>query len=103
MPLQLRNTWDYQGAQQWRWEAFIDEVGGTGELSKVKSVRYTLHESFSPRSITVDDSAEGFRIESRGWGRFDLKAFVTFKDGSKQTLVHEIQLFEEPKKGTSPA
>jgi transcription initiation factor IIF auxiliary subunit len=34
----------------------------------------------------------GFEIKTQGWGTFELKAFVHFKDGTKQKLTHELQL-----------
>jgi transcription initiation factor IIF auxiliary subunit len=100
MSLRLRNTWNYKGDDWWEWEAFLDDEG-SGELSNVKFVEYVLHETFPNPIRRIASPAEGFRLKTSGWGTFDLKAFVHYKDGKKVRLQHEIQLEYKPEKGTS--
>ncbi len=100
MSLRLRNTWEYKGDEWWEWAAYIDD-DGTGELSKVEFVEYKLHETFPEPIRRVDARKGGFRLDSEGWGSFNLKAFVHFKDGRKSKLQHEIKLEYTPKTGTS--
>src|SRR5262245_9599074 len=100
MSLKLRNTWNLKEDDWWEWEAFLDD-GGSGELSNVDFVEYILHETFPDpiRRITKPDG--GFRMQTAGWGTFDLKAFAHLKDGKKIKLKHEIQLEYDPKNGIS--
>ena len=100
MSLRLRNTWNYKGNDWWEWEAFLDDEG-SGELSNVKFVEYVLHETFPNPIRRIDSPKGGFRLETAGWGTFDLIAFVHYKDGKKVRLKHEIQLEYEPEKGAS--
>lgn len=100
MTLKLRNDWTYKGDDWWEWGAFLDD-GGSGELSKVESVEYVLHETFPEpvRQISAPDGA--FRLNAGGWGTFELKAFVHFKDGNKTKLKHNIELQFDPTSGQS--
>lgn len=100
MSLTLRNTWNYKGDDWWEWTAFVDDAG-TGELENVQFVEYVLHETFPEPVRRVDTRKGGFRLDTEGWGTFDLKAFAHMKDGKKIRLKHEIQLEYEPRKGTS--
>ena len=100
MALKLRNRWNYKGDERWRWEAFLDDEG-SGELGNVQSVEYILHPTFPNPIIRVSDPHEGFALKTEGWGEFDLKAFALMKDGSKQTLSHNIRLEYDPPTGTT--
>lgn len=100
MKLKLRNTWRYKGDDWWEWEAFLDD-GGSGDLERVSSVEYILHETFPDPIRKVKDRSGGFRLESGGWGEFGLKAFATLKDGTKKRLTHEIKLMYDPPEGVS--
>jgi transcription initiation factor IIF auxiliary subunit len=100
MSLKLRNTWNYLSDDRWEWAAFIDD-GGSGELADVEFVEYVLHETFSKPIRRVHTRENGFRLDTKGWGTFELRAFVHLKNGKKLGLTHEIQLEYEPKTGTS--
>jgi transcription initiation factor IIF auxiliary subunit len=100
MALRLKNTWEYVGNDRWNWAAFLDD-GGSGELKDVQFVEYVLHPTFSNPVRKVFKAEEDFRLETNGWGTFQLKAFVHRKNGIKQKLVHEIKLEYDPAEGTS--
>jgi len=100
MTLKLRNSWNYEGKDWWQWSAFLDD-GGSGELDKIKFVEYVLHETFPDPIRRIDSREDGFELKTGGWGTFELKAFVHFKDGTKKRLSHEIKLEYDPKRGTS--
>jgi transcription initiation factor IIF auxiliary subunit len=91
--LRLRNSWEHQGEDWWKWSAFLDD-GGSGELGNVDRVEYVLHPSFNNPVREVSDPAGGFAMDTAGWGTFPLKAVVYTKDGKKQVLTHEVQLEE---------
>lgn len=100
MTLKLRNRWNYQGDDWWKWEAFLDDEG-SGELDRVNYVKYVLHPTFyNPiREVTKKDG--GFVLETEGWGSFNLKAFVYMQDNTEKKLTHEIELKYNPPNGVS--
>jgi len=95
MNLQLHNSWEYEGDDWWSWSAYLKG----SDLKRVDYVEYILHPSFKKPLRKVTDREGGFRLETSGWGEFDLKAVVQFKDGTATLLKHQIKLEYEPKKG----
>lgn len=80
----------------WWWSLSIE--GSSEKLDSIKKVEYYLHESFGkkPYVRAFDQYRKtNFSLEMVGWGGFDLKAIVTFKDANKKpvTLTHELELF----------
>ena len=99
MDLQLHNSWDYEQEDWWEWSAYL-----TGsDLPKVDHVEYILHPTFKSPLRVVKDPTEGFRLDTAGWGAFNLKAIVHLKDGTEQLLTHEVKLEQKPKKGRTDA
>jgi transcription initiation factor IIF auxiliary subunit len=95
MNLQLHNSWDYEREDWWNWSAYL-----TGsDLPKVDYVEYILHPTFTKPLRVVKDPTDGFRMDTAGWGVFELKAIVHLKNGTQQLLTHEIKLEYKPKKG----
>ncbi len=94
MALELHNSWEYDGDKQnwWHWSAYI--VGD--DISNVASVEYILHPTFKKPLRSVDDPTGGFRMDTSGWGTFDLKAIVHKKDGKTELLTHDLILEVEP-------
>lgn len=80
----------------WWWSLSIE--GSDEKLNSIKKVEYYLHESFGkePYVRAFDRYRKtNFCLEMVGWGGFDLKAIVIFKDSDKRpvTLTHELELF----------
>jgi transcription initiation factor IIF auxiliary subunit len=99
MKLQLRNDWEYEGGESWRWGAFVD--GDEQDLDRIQYVEYVLHPTFVNPIRTVSDRTTKFRMETAGWGTFVLRARALMKDGSIVKLKHKIQLESEPRSGVS--
>lgn len=55
-------------------------------LSKIDNVTYYLHPTFNPSVILGDSSSNKFGISFTGWGVFNLKAKVYFKDDEVRDL-----------------
>lgn len=100
MNLKLKNRWEYQGNDWWKWVAFIDDEG-TGDLEQVDHVEYVLHETFPNPVRRVDDPTDGFALRTSGWGVFELVAFVYTDDGEKHRLSHQLEFHKEPPQGVS--
>ena len=97
MDIHLHNSWEYKDEDWWNWSAYL-----TGsDLSKVDHVEYILHPTFKKPLRTIDDPTGGFKLETAGWGTFELKAVAYLKDRKKILLAREIQLEYKPKKGNT--
>ena len=55
-------------------------------ISKITNVTYFLHPTFNPSIITSKSPQDRFAMSFTGWGFFNLKAKVYFKDGKIQDL-----------------
>jgi|SRR6185312_4645706 len=91
MDLRLRQGFEYQGEDWWKWWIWLD--GPAEALDEVDRVVYTLHPTFPNPVRHVKDRSTSFRLETAGWGTFTIYAKVHFKAGSKtESLSHELQL-----------
>lgn len=91
MSLRIVQSEQYIGNDYWRWSAWLE--GPSAELKAVRVVDWLLHPSFDPAVLRRSDAADGFRIDSSGWGTFVLKARVTRRDDSRITLRHALTLY----------
>lgn len=78
------------------WYEWEINLSSDSDLDSVKSVTYYLHETFPNRKQTISNRETGFKLESSGWGEFQIKAKIEFKDGKKQTKYHWLELGETP-------
>lgn len=78
-----------QGKQWFRWKVFVDTSDAS--LGRIDSVTYYLHPTFNPNTVTVRNPTSAFALESSGWGTFQIRALVRFKDGNQTTLVHRLR------------
>ncbi|MFW2440178.1 MAG: pYEATS domain-containing protein [Arenicellales bacterium] len=53
-------------------------------------VEYTLHPTFPGTVRKLCDSTNGFELSSSGWGTFNVKIKVMFKDGRTKKLNHML-------------
>ena len=65
---------EYLGKRLWQWRTWIDAPDD--ELNLVEQVTWYLHYTFDPSEVTVNDRANRFGIERRGWGTFQIRADV---------------------------
>ena len=78
------------GEEHWDWSVWVD--GPDAELDQVKSVEWILDPTFDPPTVLVDDRESKFKLDSSGWGGFEISALVMAKDGRQQHLKHWLQL-----------
>ena len=80
----------------WEWTVYI--VADDGILKEVKCVEYTLHPTFLKPVQEIDEKGnkpgKGFFLEGRGWGTFQIRVKVTFKDGDVKYLKHKLKFSE---------
>jgi transcription initiation factor IIF auxiliary subunit len=85
---------------RWEWSVWID--GPDAELDQISSVEYVLHPTF-PNPVRREKRRENkFRLDSSGWGEFEIHAQVTTKDGRRQHLRHWLRL-TAPDNGPTPS
>lgn len=91
MSFALKNTSKYLGMKGgtgwWSWTAYIESLNGE-DLNEIKYVEYKLHSSFENPIKKSRKFSEGFPITMKGWGTFELKARIVFKDST----IRPIQL-----------
>jgi TIR domain/YEATS family len=77
-------------SSRWEWAVWLE--GAVVELDEVIEVVYTLHPSFSQPIRVVSDRASKFRLASRGWGEFQLRARANIRAGGSVQLTHWLRL-----------
>lgn len=101
MRLRLRNEWNYADNDRWDWEVYLFS-DNPSDLDSVEYVKYILHPTFPNPVRIVKDRANGFRLRTKGWGTFLIRAFVYLKNGDKIKLEHSLDLKYDPPRGSSP-
>ncbi|MBN1323236.1 MAG: carboxypeptidase regulatory-like domain-containing protein [Methanotrichaceae archaeon] len=77
-------TRDNEGHQVFKIRVYV-----TGpEISRVKSVKYSLHETFEHPEHVSTDPASGFEMIIWSWGRFVMPITVTTTDGNEYLFMY---------------
>ena len=90
--LDVQNVAERVGDNQWKWTAFV--TGPPEQIAKIRCVRYTLHPTFpNPVQEVCDmsDPKHPFAFSAVGWGTFNLRARIEFRDGSSSDLTHFLK------------
>lgn len=90
MSLTIKQEATYDGGDWWRWAVWID--GTPAELRAIEYVTYTLHPTFPVPVQRVTDRRRGFRLESAGWGEFEIHARILLKTGKTRSRRHWLKL-----------
>lgn len=90
MPIRIAQSSEPTGPGHWRWSVWLD--GSTTELDGVEYVVYTLHPTFSQPVRRTSDRAAAFRLDSSGWGEFEIHAAVHHRDGRGEEISHWLVL-----------
>lgn len=91
------NSSNYLGNGKWSWKVYVNASKTT--LNQINAVTYTLHRTFSPNKIAVNrigNSDYPFAFSATGWGEFDIKVDVKFKNGRTKTLKHPLKFISTP-------
>ena len=82
---QVKENW-----YQWQ----IELAESSSELNQIREVEYILHPTFPDRIRHRTDPTTNFRLESSGWGSFDITVNVYFKNGDERTVIIPLELPE---------
>lgn len=92
----------YRGNDWWQWSIWLD--GTEAELDRIDHVIYTLHPTFPTPVRRVEDRATCFRLDSAGWGEFEVYAEIVMKDGTREPHKHWLKLeYPTPPKRSAPS
>jgi transcription initiation factor IIF auxiliary subunit len=90
--LDVQNVAERMADNQWKWTAFV--TGPPEQIAKIQCVRYTLHPTFTnpvQEVCDMSDPKHPFALSAVGWGVFNLRARIAFKDGSSSDLTHFLK------------
>ena len=80
------------GQDIWNWTVYL--TADPKIMSKIDCVKYTLHDDFYPNHINeICKPTNNFALSASGWGEFNIKIKVIFKDDSTQDLNHWLKIY----------
>jgi len=83
------NTAESVGNGQWRWTVFL--ITDAETHAEIDCVEYTLHPTFPNPERRVCAPSDDFALTGTGWGTFEIKVRVVFKDGTEKRLTHMLK------------
>ena len=92
MTIKVKQSATPAGSDWWKWAVWIE--GDDEELRAIDSVKYTLHPTFPNPVRVVKSRGKKFRLESGGWGEFDIHVELCYKDGRVSKRKHWLRLEE---------
>jgi hypothetical protein len=90
--VKLDNVASQVGEKIWQWTAFIE--ADSNVLEQIECVEYILHPTFpNPRVdvCSLGDNSKPFALSAQGWGTFNLKARVLYKDRTYQEIERRLR------------
>lgn len=97
MSLRIKQEAIYTASDWWKWSLWLD--GSAKELDQVDYVVYTLHPTFPSPVRRITDRENNFRLDSAGWGEFEVFLDIFYKDGQIRKRKHWLRLrYPEPKR-----
>jgi transcription initiation factor IIF auxiliary subunit len=79
-----------QGLKYYDWKVFVDADPDT--LQRIDSVTYILDPTFPDPVRTVNDQSTKFALATKGWGEFEIRAQIRYKDGSSDSTSYRLDL-----------
>jgi len=87
--IKVDNSARYLGNRVWEWTVFIETDPET--LSQIEHVEYILHPTFPEPVRLVSTRHNNFAFTARGWGIFEIKIRVVFKNRTERYLTHMLK------------
>jgi transcription initiation factor IIF auxiliary subunit len=93
-PYQSSSTSAASAELEWfNWSIYLETVPPEF-IDNIESVTYHLHPSFKMTKINRTNHSDGFRLDSRGWGEFNIKLEINLKNGKSINCNHWLSLSE---------
>lgn len=90
MTVQVRQKARYSGEDWWEWSVWLE--GTKKELETIDHVVYMLHATFPDPVRVVKKRSTGFRLDSAGWGEFEIYIEIHRVGGKVQKREHHLTL-----------
>jgi len=100
MKIKTKQETNYKGNNWWQWSLWLE--GAEDELDKIAQVVYTLHPTFPTPTRKIDNRNSKFRLDSAGWGEFEIYIDLILKTGNHSYLNHWLKL-EYPAPKNTPS
>jgi hypothetical protein len=94
MTLRVKQESEARKTDWWSWSIWLE--GDKKELDEVDHVVYTLHSTFPDPVRVVKDRRTGFKLQSVGWGEFEIYLRIVLKNGKSRTRKHWLALSQQP-------
>lgn len=99
MTLKVKQSSAYRGEDRWNWSVWLD--GDSSDLDAIDHVVYTLHPTFPVPIRHITNRRTGFKLDSSGWGEFEIHLDVVLKSGQIRKRRHWLKLAARPKGSTA--
>ena len=99
MEYRIAQSHKYLGNDYWQWAAWID--ASPEALQDLERVTWILHPTFPKSRVDMTNAATGFRLETKGWGAFRLRAQLHERNGKTRDLSKMLEL-PYPDEGSDP-
>ena len=86
----IRQWEEYKGEDWWRWAVWIEAQDNALDL--IDFVEWMLHPTFPSPVRRINNRASKFRLETGGWGVFQIIARLQLKSGQQIKLRHLLKL-----------
>lgn len=97
--LTIAQSSKYRGNDYWDWSVWIE--GTPTALGAIKHVIWLLHPTFPNPTVVRTDPKTKFRLDTAGWGTFEVIAELSPKRGKPYKLRCSLQ-FEEGREPAKP-
>jgi hypothetical protein len=91
--VQIKQSAQSSDESWWNWSVWLE--GTAAELNIVQFVVYTLHPTFADPVRVVTTRKNGFRLDSAGWGEFEIYIEIRRLDGKTVKRTHYLKLVEK--------
>jgi YEATS family/TIR domain len=88
--LRIAQSSRYRGTDRWEWSVWLK--GSPAELDTVESVTWFMHPTFPNPVQTRTNREEKFRLDSTGWGEFEIRAEIVRQNGRTLKRSHKLVL-----------
>jgi len=86
---QIKNTSSFVRRGVYNWKIYIDAPQSV--LDAISYVEYTLHPTFRP-PVVRGNAGSQFSYSSSGWGEFNIKVKVVYRNNVVQSFEHWLDL-----------
>jgi transcription initiation factor IIF auxiliary subunit len=84
MSIIVEQTSEEISPDKWKWEIYFK--GEEKDLDKIEFVEYTLHPTFINPVRKIYDRDTGFKLQTSGWGTFQVYLRIKLRGKSKEVL-----------------